>query len=316
MDWTQTAFVFPGQGSQVLGMGKDLAEAYELVRLTFAEADEAIGYKLSAMMADGPEAELYDTQHTQPALYVMSIATLRLIQQHAPQAIPAMTAGHSLGEFTALTAAGALDFVEGVRLVAERGRLMRRAGELSPGAMAAILNLDAEAVRAVCRQASEQVGKPVVLANDNCPGQIVISGSVEAVERAMQLAKEAGAKRALRLNVSTAPHSPLMAVVEGEFAARLRQTRFQTPRFTVYAASTGQPLHDVAAIYADLESQLTQPVYWTATVQAMIAAGARTFVEIGSKDVLTGLLKRIDPTVDGWRVGDVASLRAFLDALN
>jgi len=316
MDWTQTAFVFPGQGSQVLGMGQDLAQAYEVVRLTFEEADEAIGYKLSAMMAHGPEAELYDTQHTQPALYVMSIATLRLIQQQAPQAVPSMTAGHSLGEFTALTAAGALDFVEGVRLVAERGRLMRRAAELSSGAMAAILNLEAEAVHEVCRQASAEVGKPVVLANDNCPGQIVISGSVEAVERAMQLAKEAGAKRSLRLNVSTAPHSPLMAVIEGDFAARLRQTSFQMPRFSVYAASTGQPLRDVPAIYADLESQLTQPVYWTATVRAMIAAGARTFVEIGSKDVLSGLLKRIDPTVTGWRVGDVPSLHAFLDALH
>jgi [acyl-carrier-protein] S-malonyltransferase len=315
MDWSKSAFVFPGQGSQQVGMGRDLAQAYPIARQTFEQADETIGYALSQLMFEGPEADLNNTQNTQPSLYVMSIATLRVLQSLHPEAQPAMLAGHSLGEITALTAAGALDFEDGVRLVRERGRLMHHAGELSPGAMAAILGLDAEQIHSVCRQASEQVGEPVVLANDNCPGQIVISGNSSALDVALQLAKQAGAKRAIKLAVSTAPHSPLMAVVEQDFATHVRATPFKTPSIPVYAASTGMPLHQVDEIRAELEGQLTHAVKWTDTVRAMIGDGAELFVEIGSKDVLTGLLKRIDNQQQATHISDIATLEAFIAIL-
>ncbi|RMG87586.1 MAG: ACP S-malonyltransferase, partial [Chloroflexi bacterium] len=182
INWEKTAFVFPGQGSQVVGMGKDLAEAYSIARETFENADDILGISLSTLCFEGPEESLNDTINTQPALYVTGIATLRALQQEVPEAVPAFVAGHSLGELTALTAAGALAFEDGVRLVRERGRLMKAAGEQNPGAMAALLGLDTEAVLEVCEKASQQTGGVLVLANDNCPGQIVISGENTAID--------------------------------------------------------------------------------------------------------------------------------------
>ncbi len=312
MNWSTTAFIFPGQGSQQVGMGEDFAEAYPIAKATFEEADSLMVFSLSAMMFEGDETALAQTVNTQPAMYINSVAILRVLQSLNPSATPAVVAGHSLGEITAVTASGALAFADGVRLVQERARLMQSAGEANPGGMAAILNLPIDALERVCQQASEATGKPVVIANDNCPGQIVISGDNEALEHAMALAKEAGAKRALKLNVSTANHSPLMASAEGAFSKKVGDTPFTTPTLPVYANLTATPLHDAGAIQEELANQLTRRVRWKESIQAMRQAGIQTFVEIGSKDVLSGLMKRIDAEATVYTVNSVASLKAFL----
>ncbi|MBL8164085.1 MAG: ACP S-malonyltransferase [Anaerolineae bacterium] len=312
MDWTKIAYVFPGQGSQSVGMGKDLAEQYPVVRETFAQADDVLGVKLSALCFDGPEETLNDTYNTQPALYVCGIALLRLVQQELPDAHAAFAAGHSLGEFTALAAAGALSFEDGLRLVRERGRLMQEAGTRSPGAMAALLGLDASVVRELCQKASEQTGKTLVLANDNCPGQNVISGDEAALEVGMTLAKEAGAKKVVKLAVSIASHSPLMQSAADEFRQVLAATAFQPPRVPVYGNVEAAPLGSVEQIRHELELQLTHSVRWTESVQAMIAAGVEHFVELGPKDVLASLLKRIDRSRSARAVNNLETLGKLL----
>jgi [acyl-carrier-protein] S-malonyltransferase len=312
MNGTTTAFVFPGQGSQHVGMGKDFAQAYPIARDTYQEADDIMGFALSALMFDGDEAELAQTVNTQPAMYVNSVAILRVLQSLKPSAVPFAVAGHSLGELTAVTASGALAFADGVALVRARARLMQRAGEASPGGMAAILNLPADVLEGVCEQARIATGKPVVIANDNCPGQIVISGDNDALEHAMTLAKEAGAKRALRLNVSTANHSPLMASAEAAFAEKVASTPFSAPNVPIYANLTAQPLHDVDGIRHELAQQLTRPVRWTTTIQNMRADGVQTFVEIGAKDVLSGLIKRTDANATLYVINSIATLEAYL----
>lgn len=312
MDWSQVAFVFPGQGSQAVGMGRDVASAWPVARETFAEADDALGFALSDLCFNGPEDALGDTYVTQPALFVTSIAILRALQAERPDAMPAFSAGHSLGEITALAAAGALSFTDGVRLVRERGRLMKAAGETTPGAMAALLGLDAGPVRDVCAAVQAETGGVLVLANDNCPGQIVISGDVASVDVGIVRAKEAGARRAVKLAVSIASHSPLMAAAADGFGAVLAGTTFHAPVWPVYANVTAEPVTDPAAIREELTVQLTRSVRWTESVQAMLAAGARTFVEVGSKDVLTNLLKRIDSTANGVSVNGAGPLAAFV----
>jgi [acyl-carrier-protein] S-malonyltransferase len=212
-----TAFLFPGQGSQTLGMGGDLAQAYSVARDTFAEADNLLGFSLSSLCFEGPEESLNDTYNTQPALFVASLATLRVLQGEGWSASPSFTAGHSLGEYSALVAAGALTFADGLRLVRERGRLMKEAGERGPGGMAAIIKLDDETVTDICQRASQETGQVVQVANYNSPGQVVISGDNQALEVAMEMAQAAGAKRVVRLAVSIAAHSPLMAIIAGEF---------------------------------------------------------------------------------------------------
>jgi [acyl-carrier-protein] S-malonyltransferase len=314
MDWTKTAFVFPGQGSQTVGMGKDLAEAFPAARQTFEEADSILGFALSDLCFNGPEDALNDTLNTQPALYTCGIATLRALQSELGDAQPAFIAGHSLGEFTALAGAGAVSFAEGLKLVRERGRLMKEAGTINPGAMAALLGLDADPVREVCARASQETGGVLVLANDNCPGQIVISGDDATIEVGMKLAQEAGAKRAVKLAVSIAAHSPLMEPASAAFRQALLATNFEKPQMPVYGNVDAAPLTDADMIRKELDMQLTHSVRWTESVQAMVAAGAETFLEFGPKDVLTGLLKRIDRSKTGTPLNNAEAVKNFITA--
>lgn len=311
-DWSTTAFIFPGQASQVVGMGADFAATYPVARQTFEQADDLLGFFLSRLCFEGPEEELNQTLNTQPALYVCSIATLRALQQESPDAVGGFAAGHSFGEITALTAAGSLTFEDGLRLTRERGRVMTEAGQEKPGAMAALLGLDAEPVRELCARASQQTGGILVLANDNCPGQIVISGDSETLDVGLTLAKEAGAKRAIKLAVSIASHSPLMSHAAEMFRTALANTTFQKPSIPVYGNVEAAPLGDAAHIRHELEVQLISPVRWTESVQAMIAAGAERFVEIGPKDVLSGMLKRIDSSKQTVQLNSVENLRQFV----
>src|SRR5690606_21855252 len=315
LDWTTTALVFPGQGSQQVSMGADLATAYPEARAVFEQADDILGFSLSALCFEGPEDDLNDTINTQPALYVMGAALLQVLNAELGSARPAMVAGHSLGELTALHAAGALAFDAGLRLVREHGRLMKEAGVRSPGAMAAILGLDADAVRGLCADASAQTGEPLVLANDNCDGQLVISGGRAAVEAVLPLATDRGAKRAIPLAVSVASHSPLMETVTSEFRAALDATEFTTPEIPVIGNVQAQPLADVAAIRSELAQQLTSTVRWTESVQHMRQAGIATFVELGPKDVLSGLIKRIDRKAERHALNSASAVQEFTSAL-
>ncbi|HEX2905516.1 MAG TPA: ACP S-malonyltransferase [Phototrophicaceae bacterium] len=311
-DWSTTVFVFPGQGSQQVGMAKDLYELYPAAREIFEQADAMLGFALTKLCFEGPESDLNDTINTQPALYVSGIATLRALCREIPEAMPAFVAGHSLGEFTALAAAGVFSFEDGLRLVRERGRLMKAAGTQSPGAMAATLGLETEQARKVCAQASEKTGGVLVVANDNCPGQLVISGDEATLDAAMGLAKEAGAKKVVKLAVSIAAHSPLMAPAAAEFRKALNATTFQPPTMPVYGNVGAAPLTTVEEIREELERQLTNSVRWTESVRAMIAAGATRFVELGPKDVLAGMMKRIDRSAPGSALNSAETLRAFV----
>lgn len=313
LNWQKIALIFPGQGSQVVGMGKDFAAQYAIARQTFEEADDLLGFSLSTMMFDGPQAALDETHNTQPAMYICSVAILRVLQELVPDAHPACAAGHSLGELTALTAAGALSFSDGVQLVRQRGLLMKEAGDLAPGGMAAILNLTSEQIVNICERATATSGYPVVLANDNCPGQIVISGHKAALEVAMELAKAEGARRAIPLAVSTAPHSPLMQPAEERFAKQVTQTVFNTPAYPVYANITGHPLNTVDEIRAELSAQLTGPVRWTAIVENIIASDIHHFIEIGSKNVLAGLVKRISSEAMTNNIDSISALNTILE---
>jgi [acyl-carrier-protein] S-malonyltransferase len=299
IDWSTTALLFPGQGSQEVGMGADLVEAFPTASATFAEADKILGVALGDLCFSGPVDDLNDTYNTQPALYVMGVALLRVLRDiFGDDLRPAYVAGHSLGELTALTAAEALDFPAGLKLVRERGRLMNEASQRSPGAMAAILGLDAGHVGELCAEVSQQTGKTLVLANDNCPGQIVISGDKEAIETALPLASERGAKRAVQLVVSVASHSPLMQSITPGFRGALAETPFSAPAIPVIGNVAAMPLDSVEAIRAELGAQLTSSVRWTESVQYMLEQGITTFIELGPKDVLSGLMKRIDRTTN------------------
>lgn len=310
--WPSTAYMFPGQASQEVGMGKDIAEAYTVAHDTFLQADDILGMKISDLCFNGPEDELNDTINTQPALFVCGIATLRALQAECPEAVPGFVAGHSLGEFTALTAAGAITFEDGLRLVRERGRLMKQAGTRSPGAMAAVLGIESDAVRAVCQKIAAETGGVLILANDNCPGQTVISGDNRAIEAALPALEAAGARRAVKLAVSIAAHSPLMESASADFRNALTHVQFRKPHMPVYANVTAVPLTDVESIREELDQQLTHSVLWTDSIRAMIGAGASTFVEIGPKDVLAGLLKRISRDAERFTLNNVENLRQFI----
>ncbi len=311
IDWSITVLTFPGQGSQVVGMGADLAAHYPVAKATFDEADSIYGAGFSKMLFEGPAEALDRTDNTQPALYVVGMAAYRVLEALYGPLTPMATAGHSLGEFTALTAAGALSYADGLRLVRERGRLMYEAGEISPGGMAALLGAEMDDARAICEAAQAATGKPVVIANDNCPGQIVVSGDNQAVDRAIELAEERGIKRAIRLAVSVATHSPLMAHASADFQKALNATAFSTPKVPIIGNTTAAALHSTEDILAELRAQLTQTVRWAESVRTLRALGAQIFVEPGSKDVLTGLLKRIDRSATGIAVNSVASIQAL-----
>jgi [acyl-carrier-protein] S-malonyltransferase len=292
-------------------MGKELAQTYPIAHDTFREADSILGFALSELMWNGPAEELNETINTQPALYVHSIAAWRTFTMHNREFRPAAVAGHSLGELSALTASGALSFAEGLRLVRRRGELMKRAGELNPGGMAAILGLDIPRLDQVCEQACGP-DEMVQVANDNCPGQVVISGHKPALERAMAGAKAAGAKRALALAVSIAAHSPLMASIQDEWNAAVEACVMEAPAISLVGNVHAEPLRTADELRADIKAQMQSRVRWTESVQSMQRNGIQAYVEAGSGEVLLGMIKRIVP--ESLRIplgnpGDFVALR-------
>jgi [acyl-carrier-protein] S-malonyltransferase len=297
-----TAFLFPGQGSQTVGMGKDLAAGFPAAGETFDEADSILGFSLSKLMWDGPKEELDETINTQPALYIHSIAAWRTFSALSTLK-PAAVAGHSLGELSALTASGALSFTDGLRLVRTRGELMKRAGDLNPGGMAAILGVDIPTLDKVCAEAST-ADEIVQVANDNCPGQVVISGHKPALERAMEGAKAAGAKRALLLPVSIAAHSPLMAGIQEEWNAAVDACAMGEPSIPVIGNVHVKPMSTADELRADIKAQMQSRVRWTESVGWMLRNGIQTFVEAGSGEVLLGLIKRIEASTARFLLGN------------
>lgn len=287
------AFVFPGQGSQFVGMGKNLYESNPLAKELFDKADEILGFKITDIMFAGTDEQLKQTNVTQPAVFLHSVVTA-LCQGDEFQ--PSMVGGHSLGEFSALVAVGALTFEDGLRLVAARANAMQKACEANPGIMAAIIGLPDEKVEEICAEVTA-AGNTVVAANYNCPGQLVISGSIEGINQACEKLKAAGAKRALPLKVGGAFHSPLMQPAKDELQAAIEKTAFAAPKCPVYQNVDGKPHTDPAEIKTNLIAQLTSSVRWTSSVQAMIADGADDFTECGPGKALQGMIGRIGKTV-------------------
>lgn len=311
MTETSIALLFPGQGSQAIGMGKDLAEKYPVARQTFEEADDALGFKLSTVCFDGPEDQLRLTEITQPAILTVSVAALRVLQCSIPK--PAYVAGHSLGEYSAHVASGTFSFAEAVRTVRNRGKYMQEAVPVGVGAMAAILGMDLEKVTAVCRDAAQgQVCEP---ANINSPEQIVISGNTAAVERAAKLADERGAKRAKPLPVSAPFHCSLMKPAQDRLQADLNTLKTQKPVYPIACNVDADLVTDEQRALDTLVRQVTGSVKWDACMRLLIAQGAQTFIEVGPGKVLCGLMRQIDRSKTCFNVSDDASLTKTLESL-
>ncbi len=297
------AYVFPGQGSQRVGMGLDLYQGFSSAREVFEEADDALGFPLSRLCFEGPEEELSQTANAQPAILTVSLACLRAASQVAGQLIcPAFMAGHSLGEYTALVAAQVLDFVDAVRLTRQRGRLMQEAGERVPGGMVAIIGLDELSVEQVCQEAGAQI------ANLNSPGQTVISGAKEMLVRAADLARAMGARHIMPLKVSGAFHSPLMQPATDGMAKAISEFGFRHPTVPIVVNSTAEPVTTADAVKEELLRQLCYCVQWQRSVEYMVGAGVSTFIEIGPGQVLSALIKRISNEAQILNVGDAESI--------
>jgi [acyl-carrier-protein] S-malonyltransferase len=307
------AYLFPGQGSQTVGMGRNLAENFPVAASTFAEADEALGFALSRIFLDGPEDELRLTENTQPAILTVSVAAWRVLAEHG--ITPALTAGHSLGEWSAHVAAGTLSFTDAVRAVKARGRSMQAAVPAGEGAMAAVLALAAEQVAEACAQAAAETGLVVSAANFNSPDQTVISGAKAAVEKAAELAKARGARKVVMLPVSAPFHCALMQPAQEDVARVLGGIALVEPAIPVAANVTGNLVTGSDAAREALILQVTGTVNWVGCVQALLAAGAETFVEVGPGKVLTGLLRQIDRSQTCLNVEDAASLEKTLAGL-
>lgn len=306
---TKVAWVFPGQGSQAVGMGRDLYDNIDSTRAVFDQADEALGFPLSKLCFEGPEDELRQTINAQPALVATSFACLQAARSLSGNSLPApaFAAGHSLGEYTALAVAGVFDFATAVRLARERGRLMHEAGQARPGSMAAVIGLDEALLAEVCQQTD------TCIANINCPGQIVISGATENITKAMKIAKTKGASRVIPLPVSGAFHSPLMQPAVDGMTEFMGSISFREPAIPVIANTTAEPIANAQSVKSVLLNQLCHPVQWQRSIEYMINNGVSTFIEIGPGKVLTGLIKRINKEVKTINIGDLETLNNLIN---
>ncbi len=302
----QIAYLFPGQGSQSVGMGQALYQAHPKAQAVFAQADAALGISLTQLCFEGPDDVLDDTFNTQPAILTLSIAALEVIAATGAYPPPDLVAGHSMGEFSALVAAGALSLADALRLVRERGRLMKLAGEQNPGSMAAVLGLSADQVAEVCAEASQESGQVVQIANDNCPGQTVISGYKAALELAVEKAQAAQARKVVVLPISIASHSPLMNVIVDEFAAVIDAAPISDAAIPLVANVSATPITSADDIRAELKAQLTSSVRWTDSMRYLVSQGITQVVEVGPKEVLLSLMKRIEPKIKRVSVGNAA----------
>ena len=301
---SKTALLFAGQGAQVVGMGKDLAEKFPSAKQWFERANSVLGYDLTAVCFNGPEADLTKTENAQPGIFLVSWVAFELLKERVPGLKFDATAGLSLGEFTALAAAGAMSFEDGLKLVCQRGRFMQEACEATRGGMAAIIGLDEGPTREVCTEAG------VVLANLNCPGQLVISGETEKIAKACELAKGKGARRALPLPVAGAYHSPLMASAQPKLAAELAAVNLAAPRVTVVSNVTASPHENVESIRARLVEQVTSSVRWEESMRYLVGQGFTRFIELGPGAALSGFMKRIHKDALTMNVADAVSLDA------
>ncbi len=306
---SKTALMFAGQGAQVVGMGRDFAESSPESKAWFDQAANALGYDLPGICFAGPEAELTKTENAQPGIYLVSWVAFQMLKARVPGLKFDATAGLSLGEFTALTAAGVTSFADGLRVVRQRGRFMQEACDATQGGMAAVIGLDEAPTREVCSEAG------VSLANLNCPGQLVISGAADRIEKACELAKAKGARRALPLTVAGAYHSPLMASAQPKLEAELAKVQFSAPAVPVISNVTAQPHGSSETIRKLLVEQVTASVRWEESMRYLLASGYTRFIELGPGTALTGFMKRIDKTAKVWNVSDLASLEATAAAL-